>query len=253
MSKSKISTKALFGRATADELKDLVDYVTKPVTGLLDQTDQYKEHFPDHTKYAKEILKEIKAFGGNTIVNTVRGGGPRYREVVADVADKIGVPDVDEGRHSVAELERRIIVKILKDAMDSTEGKDREEIEQALKDAGVSAKDLSVLFSGGAVASVIAARLSGFALYRVSLIVANGVAKHVLGRGLSFAANVTLTRSLAVFAGPIGWVITGLWTLVDLAGPAYRVTIPCVIHVAMLRLKYLGEDEAAGPTSARTE
>lgn len=250
---SKITTKALFRRATADDLQDLVEYVTKPVTGVLDQTDQYKRHYPDHTKYAKEILKEIKAFGGNTLVNPLRGGGPRYREVVADVADKIGVPDVGEARHSVAELERRILVKILKDAMDSTEGKDRAELEQALKDAGVGAGDMSVLLSSGAAASVIVAGLSGFALYRVSLIVANGVAKHILGRGLSFAANVGLTRSLAVVTGPIGWVITGLWTVVDLAGPAYRVTIPCVIHVAMLRQKYLSEDEAAGTTAPHRE
>ncbi|MDE0450453.1 MAG: hypothetical protein OXI90_01630 [Gammaproteobacteria bacterium] len=247
---SKITTKALFRRATADDLQDLVEYVTKPVTGRLDQTDQYKEHSPDHTKYAKEILEEIKAFGANTIVNFFRGGGPRYREVVADVADKIGVPDVGEAGHSVADLERRILEKILKDAMDSTEGKDRAEIEQALKDAGVGAKDLSVLLSGGSAASVIAARLSGFALYRVSLIVANAVAKHVLGRGLSLAANAALTRSIAVAVGPIGWVFTGLWTVLDLAGPAYRVTIPCVIHVAMLRQKYLSEDEAARPTAA---
>ena len=246
---SKITTKALFRRATTDDLENLVEYVTKPVTGLLDQTDQYKEHFPDHTKYAKETLKEIKAFGGNTIVNALRGGGPRYREVVADVADKIGVPDASEKGHSVVDLELKILVKILKDAMDSTEGKDRAEIEQALKDAGIGAKDISVLFSGGAAASVIAARLSGFALYRVSLIVANAVAKHILGRGISFAANVTLTRSLAVVAGPIGWVITGLWTVLDLAGPAYRVTVPCVIHVAMLRQKYLSEDAAAGLTA----
>ena len=50
---SKITTKDLFRRETADDLEDLVEYVTKPVTGLLDQNDQYKEHFPDHTKYAQ--------------------------------------------------------------------------------------------------------------------------------------------------------------------------------------------------------
>ena len=241
---SKITTKALFRRATADDLDDLVGYVTNPVTGLLDQTEKYKKHYPDHTKYAQNILQEIKDFGGNTIANTFRGGGPRYREVVEDVADKLGIPHVGRNRHPLAELEQQITVKILKDAMDSTEGKDREEILQALKDAGLGAKDLSVLVSGGTATAVIAAKLSGFALYRVSLIVANTVAKHLLGRGLSFAANITLTRSLAVFAGPIGWVITGLWTALDLAGPAYRVTMPCVIHVAALRQKHLSEDEA---------
>ena len=70
--------------------------------------------------------------------------------------------------------------------MDSTEGKEREEIEEALKEAGLGAKDLSVFLSGGAETAAIAARLAGFAMY--------------------------------------------------------RVTTPCVIHVAMLREKYLSED-----------
>ena len=32
-------------------------------------------------------------------------------------------------------------------------------------------------------------------------------------------------------------VLTGLWTAIDIAGPAYRVTIPCVIQIAFLRAK----------------
>ena len=33
----------------------------------------------------------------------------------------------------------------------------------------------------------------------------------------------------------IGWIITGIWTAIDIAGPAYRITIPAVLQVAMLR------------------
>ena len=35
------------------------------------------------------------------------------------------------------------------------------------------------------------------------------------------------------FWGYIGWI----WTISDIAGPAYRVTVPCVIYVALLRRK----------------
>jgi len=48
---------------------------------------------------------------------------------------------------------------------------------------------------------------------------------------------------MAVLTGPIGWVITGLWTAIDIAGPAYRVTIPTVIQIAVLRQQYLYKDE----------
>jgi uncharacterized protein YaaW (UPF0174 family) len=43
----------------------------------------------------------------------------------------------------------------------------------------------------------------------------------------------------------IGWVITGLWTAIDIAGAAYRITIPAVIHVAALRQKHLHGKQAA--------
>ena len=45
-------------------------------------------------------------------------------------------------------------------------------------------------------------------------------------------------------AGPIGWVITGALVSVNLAGPAYRVTVPACILVATLRLKLKAEREA---------
>lgn len=59
--------------------------------------------------------------------------------------------------------------------------------------------------------------------------------KTLTGKGLKLAANATLTRSMAILTGPIGWAVTGLWTLVDIAGTAYRVTIPAVIQIAYLR------------------
>ena len=68
--------------------------------------------------------------------------------------------------------------------------------------------------------------------------------KAILGRGLSLAGNAALTRTMSVQLARIGWTITGLWTAIDIAGPAYRVTIPAVIHVAVLRQKYLYDEKA---------
>ena len=68
--------------------------------------------------------------------------------------------------------------------------------------------------------------------------------KALIGRGLSFAGNALLTRTMSILAGPIGWAITGVWTAVDIASPAYRVTVPAVIQVAFLRRKYLYADVA---------
>ena len=51
--------------------------------------------------------------------------------------------------------------------------------------------------------------------------------------------HAALTRTMAILTGPIGWVITGLLTAIDIAGAAYRVTIPAVIQVAALRQQHL--------------
>ncbi|WRD51177.1 flagellar biosynthesis protein FlgG [Helicobacter pylori] len=47
-----------------------------------------------------------------------------------------------------------------------------------------------------------------------------------------------------MLAGPIGWVITGALVSVNLAGPAYRVTVPACVLIAALRLKLKAEQEA---------
>ncbi|OOQ19452.1 ubiquinol-cytochrome C chaperone, partial [Helicobacter pylori] len=44
--------------------------------------------------------------------------------------------------------------------------------------------------------------------------------------------------------GPVGWIITGVWTAIDIAGPAYRVTVPACILVTTLRKKLKAEQEA---------
>ncbi|WRA80821.1 flagellar biosynthesis protein FlgG [Helicobacter pylori] len=47
--------------------------------------------------------------------------------------------------------------------------------------------------------------------------------------------KVALKKTLGILAGPIGWVITGALVSVNLAGPAYRVTVPACVLVATLR------------------
>ncbi len=56
--------------------------------------------------------------------------------------------------------------------------------------------------------------------------------------------KVALKKTLGILAGPIGWVITGVWTAINIAGPAYRVTVPACIVVATLHLKLKAQQEA---------
>jgi hypothetical protein len=63
--------------------------------------------------------------------------------------------------------------------------------------------------------------------------------KNGTGHGLAFAANAGLTKGLALFAGPTGWALDAISGGVIVAGPAYRVTIPCVVQVAFIRQSML--------------
>ncbi|GAA7722852.1 hypothetical protein HpCOL13_15160 [Helicobacter pylori] len=49
---------------------------------------------------------------------------------------------------------------------------------------------------------------------------------------------------MGILASPIGWVITGALVSINLAGPAYRVTVLACVLVATLRKKLKAEQEA---------
>ncbi len=55
--------------------------------------------------------------------------------------------------------------------------------------------------------------------------------------------KVALKKTLGILAGPIGWVITGALVSINLAGPAYRVTVPECVLIAALCLKLKAEQE----------
>ena len=75
----------------------------------------------------------------------------------------------------------------------------------------------------------------GFESHKMSVVIANSLSKLVLGKGLSFVANATLTKTLSILSsGPVFWLTT-LWGIYDLAGPNYKVTIPAVTYIACLR------------------
>ena len=217
------------------DLNALVEILTgkdgdRRLTEELTANPLYKRFYPEHIEYVEEVMAELQCYGANSFITIFRGGkGVLYREILCDVCDKAKVNY--NKKSPVERIEGELLAKILTQAIEKM---DMSELESIAKDAKIStAKGLT---KQGAIAATQAAVLAGgFGSYQLALIVANAVAKQVLGRGLSLAANAGLTRAIGIFAGPIGWAIMGLWTALDLAGAAYRVTTPAVIQVAFLR------------------
>ncbi len=180
------------------------------------------------------LINEIRHNGGNTFANLIRGNGVEYDEIVRDVAKHLKVNFNSQKPPDTDFLELEIIKKMITDEFSKMDPAQQKEV---LASLGAENMDL-LKVSPVVLAGLLAANLSGFAIFRLSAIAANAIARFILGRGLTFGANTLLTRSLAVATGPVGWVLGTAWMAVDLAGPAYRITVPSVIHIALLRQKY---------------
>lgn len=230
----------------SDDLNDLVYCLTHDKDGSsrlteeLTVNDKYKTHNPDHNKYWDLIAAEIQCFGANTFATIFRGGkGVQYKEVLEDVCDKMKVNFNKDS--SVETIEKNLLMKILADALDKMSKEELKELAESLglkNTSGITSQTLAGIFQA-------IFKAGGFKSYQLTVIIVNAILKALIGRGLTLGGNILLTRTMTILTGPIGWVITGLWTAVDIAGPAYRVTIPAVIQIAVLRQKYLYENIAS--------
>lgn len=217
--------------ASREDLEFLVALITKTTTNMLDCNDVYKANTPHHEVYADLIAKEICEFGGNSFANLFRGHGPAYKEIVCDVANKLKAPH--NPKNSIEAIEDSIIQTILEKALEKMTDEEKRQLLSELGDK----RSASIV--GPALTTTIIAlfRSGGFLSYQILVIVVNAIAKTVLGHGLKFVTMAGITRVAAILTGPIGWAITGVWAIIDIAGPAYRVTIPAVVYIAMLRRK----------------
>ena len=238
--------------ADNDDLKTLVDYLIPHeskglldffkntltrISGELTKKESFKKYYPNNIQtMTDDVIVELQKFGGSTLANSTRGGrGVEYSEILADVAKQVKSP-FDKNK-SIEENEYNLLCTILLKSLDDPNLSD--------KDVKRHVEELGIKAVGGKQAMIaalqVAIKSGGFASYQIAVIVANAISKAILGRGLALAANAGLVRYMAGFAGRIGWVLTGLWTLVDISGPAYRITIPAVIHIAYMRQKFNNE------------
>lgn len=149
------------------------------------------------------------------------------RGTVRDVASKLGIRSQGDTEY----LETSIQSVLLERFWGNLKPDQRKVLLEELQ-----IRDYSLALKAAApVVLLEAVKLSGFAAYKVSVIVANAAAHAVIGHGLAFLANAALTKGLAVLLGPVGWGIAGFLTTQVIAGEAYRVTIPCVLQITMIR------------------
>ena len=210
---------------TNEQLDFLVQLITTKgnLSELMTGNKLYQDNKPNHRKYVHLITDEIISFGSNTLSLSKN----TYRQILMKVCNK---RDVNySSSESTWDIEDKLLAKVFDDAWDQMSESERKALIESL---GGNEKKLK---GKGAAGFIALFQSGGFTSYKLSVIIANALSKAVVGHGLKFATNAALTRGLAVLTGPLGWVLTGLWTAFNLAGPAYRVIVPAVSYVAALR------------------
>ncbi|MET5963514.1 hypothetical protein WIA93_21950 [Citrobacter amalonaticus] len=200
----------------------LIDYVTNTGKFGFSMSDSVKAVLQDakHQDIPDEetlrlLVRELQHFGGNTFVNLFRRNGVSYSEIVDDVASHLKMKV--QAAASVEEKEALIIDCVFTSSWKKMSDDERRQI---LRGMGISASvslDIPV--------------------WQKAALVANGLAQTTAGKVLPLIAGLGIWRVLGVLTGPVGLAITGLYTAYDISNPAFRVTLPCVVQIAWIRLK----------------
>ncbi len=228
-------------RLSSNDLKDLFDALVYDKDGTLRMNEEltdsieYKRYGRDYAKYPRRIAEELQCYGGNSFMNFFRDEGVLYKEILCDVCDHLKVSYNEKANTSW--IEQNMLSKLLKDSLEKMSGREIKELGHELGMTNIDkviGENKQVL-----IASVLTLfQAGGSHSYALAIAVADAMVRQTLGHGLSsVVGKVALKKTLGILAGPIGWVITGALVSINLAGPAYRVTVPACVLVATLRKK----------------
>ena len=232
----------VLGVGCDDDIKLLIDVITDSGQGRISLSSSVcdaliKAKDGSVGLYERALIaEEFTRFGGNSLMNILRGGsGVPYKELLCDVASHVGVPKASMADCAVVEM--AIIAKMVERSLDNMNEEEKATFFASVGGSyttGMGPTAMALL-----IASLTASRASSYGL---AAMVASATMKSLVGRGVAVTGGAAFGRGLAVLAGPLGWAITGIWTAFDLASPAYRVTVPCVIQIGHMRQKMLLQD-----------
>lgn len=223
----------ILNECSNEQLKSLVDILVfdkdgkKRIAESLSTTKHFIEHYPKFLKVlVPDIINEIQRFGGNTIINTFRGHGVAYREILEDVCDKLKVNY--NKKLSTPLLEGELLRKV---AVTVVEKMTDEDVKQF--DANLDKKrfiDAIMSNNGPAMLAIIA-------------IVISQITKQTAEKGTIVVLGNILSTKATTLVVPVLNVLSVAWTIFDIAGAAYRVTVPFTITLAFIRRQLSGQNE----------
>lgn len=227
------------GKLKSEDLNVLVHLLTHDereklrTTEGLTKSKEYRSYCPDHHRYWEKIAEEIQRFGANTLTTFFRRGrGVLYKEIAVDVCHLFSIK-LDE-KDSIEIIEEKIAQEVFAKAIallnldllkklaaslnieienENEKEKIKKLIENDLKKNKLSAYQINMLIGD------VMARAYG-----------SNFASGFIGWGVGLGV-------VRLLAGPVGWGLVLADPIKWLTGPAFRVSVPVVLHVAMLRKK----------------
>ena len=162
----------------------------------------------------------------------ITGNSPEYKEILCNVCKKMKVNFNKDQK--VEFIEEHLLEKVLTDVWEKLSNDEKKQLLNTAQ-SKYAKKDME---KEGLAALMIAFKAGGFASYKLTMVIVNAVAKQLLGHGLTFVTNATINKTLAALTGPVGIAMMTAVMAYDIAGPAYRVVIPCTILIAGFRKEY---------------
>lgn len=225
--------------ASNEDLDPLVEFIQQAhVSENLTSSAEFKRFYPDHKRYVHIISHDLRAFGGHALANLLRHGrGPDYRTVVCDVAKRFKI-QFDEDA-PLPQIEQKILAHVMKELYGKMSEEQKQlfvqELEQYQGDDHGGAMVVQAVEKEdfGALSPKVVTLLSAVVNQAISSIMgANALITRV-----SDSLSSSFNRLQSIMSMPLTWLANMFYAIYDFGGPAYRVTVPCVLHIAMLRIK----------------
>src|SRR5689334_17851846 len=140
--------------------------------------------------HGRALWKKLSYLGSNDLAYLLRGfEGVDYPEIVRDVCNQLKITELQPGEEErvVEHNEQLVLAKIFADAWEHLDSAERREL---LREINLDEGHLS-LPGARVAAAVLAGQAGPFAIYKLSLIVANSAARALPARRLSPARRKT--------------------------------------------------------------
>jgi len=159
------------------------------------------------------LKKQLIWVSSSTFTYPLKSNAVDYHSLVQWVAKKKGIPKENIQALPTFELEKKIVEKYFQELWDKLTPEQRKELLDRLeKQLGqaIPNKAAIALMGGGAALAALGTTvaLTGFAFYTTMSVIISGIAA-IFGITLPFAVYTTASSTVAVLAGPVGWVLAG--------------------------------------------